>query len=310
MMKILRRPARAQRIRIGDRELLTRGLSNSFWGDVYHRSLTASWPVFFLGYAVFFVTLNALFAALFWLGEAPIANARPDFFADLFYFSIETLATVGYGDMHPRTDYAHLVATLEIFIGMSSLAVFTGLIFTRFSRPRARLVFARDMVLGSHDGQRMLMTRLANARQSFVSEARAEIWYFYDEETRDGRRFRRFAPLALRQHRNPAFALSWLLLHKVDEASPIFGKSAADLEAADAYFIVTFHGFDDASGQQVNIRHSYSYKDVRVGHVFVDILAQGENGSPFIDYRKFHDTIEEASIELDDETAPDDAEEV
>ena len=131
-------------VRIGTREIETRGLAAGFWTDLYHRSLTVYWPAFFASAAAIFIALNAVFAFLFWLGKDPIANASPDLplAMSLFYFSIETLATVGYGDMHPRSDYGHLVATVEIFTGMCFLAVMTGLIFARFSRPRARFIFA------------------------------------------------------------------------------------------------------------------------------------------------------------------------
>jgi inward rectifier potassium channel len=134
------KPARSHIIRIGSREMEARGAPGGFWTDLYHRSMTVYWPVFFGSAAAIFVVLNAVFALLYWLGDQPIANVSPTLPLplSLFYFSIETLATVGYGDMHPQTNYGHLIATVEIFTGMSFLAVMTGLIFARFSRPRAR----------------------------------------------------------------------------------------------------------------------------------------------------------------------------
>ncbi len=121
-------------VRIGNREIITRGLNSGFWTDLYHRSMTVSWPVFFASAALVFIALNGAFALVFFLGHEPIANVPTGSFMDLFYFSIETLATVGYGDMHPQTHFGHVVATVEIFTGMSLLAVMTGLIFARFSR--------------------------------------------------------------------------------------------------------------------------------------------------------------------------------
>ena len=142
---------------IGNREIETHGLDTGFWRDLYHRSLTVYWPVFFGTAAAIFVTLNAVFAFFYWLGDRPIANVSDDLPLSLFYFSIETLATVGYGDMHPQTDYGHLVATVEIFTGMSFLAVMTGLVFARFSRPKARFVFARHPVVTTLNGRPTLM---------------------------------------------------------------------------------------------------------------------------------------------------------
>ena len=132
-------------MRVGARDIETRGLADGFWTDLYHRSMIVYWPVFFGSAAAIFVVLNAMFAFVFWLGDQPVANVSGELPLplSLFYFSIETLATVGYGDMHPQTNYGHVVATVEIFTGMCFLAVMTGLIFARFSRPRARFIFAR-----------------------------------------------------------------------------------------------------------------------------------------------------------------------
>jgi inward rectifier potassium channel len=160
------RPDRFQRVRIGHREVETLGLTPGFWTDLYHRAMTVSWPAFFATAALIFIALNALFAVLYSLGNRPIANVAGQGILDLFYFSIETLATVGYGDMHPQTNYGHFVATVEIFTGMSFLAVMTGLIFARFSRPRARFVFADHPVVTMHEGHPTLMIRLANARHN------------------------------------------------------------------------------------------------------------------------------------------------
>src|SRR6202007_906317 len=126
------------------------------------------WPVFFATAGAIFVMLNAEFAFFYWLADRPIANVSDDLPLSLFYFSIETLATVGYGDMHPQTNYGHLVATVEIFTGMSFLAVMTGLIFARFSRPRARFVFAQHPVVAVRQGQQTLMVRIANARHNTI----------------------------------------------------------------------------------------------------------------------------------------------
>ena len=141
----------------------------------------------------------------------------------LFYFSIETLATVGYGDMHPQTNYGHLVATIEIFTGMSFLAVMTGLIFARFSRPRARFVFAEHPVVGLHQGRPTLMIRVANARNNTISQATARLWLFLVENTSEGTQLRRYYELELERQEHPMFTLSWTLFHVIDDSSPLFG---------------------------------------------------------------------------------------
>jgi len=293
MKKLFSNKPLTRNVSIGERQFVTSGLNSSFWADAFHNSMIASWPAFFLGFAIYFVSMNSLFALLYWLGDDAIANARPESLADMFYFSIETLATVGYGDMHPRTDYAHFIATIEIFAGMSTLAVFTGLIFARFSRPRARVIFATTLTLAQHNGQTMLMARLANARNSSVTEARASIWLLYQEKTAEGNLYRRFVPLPLTQNLNPTFIFSWTLFHRVDETSPIYGMDIAAMRAVDAFFVVIFDGLDDASGQRVNVRQTYQLQDVRFGHVFADILTLTEGGLPHLDYSKIHDTQEQ-----------------
>lgn len=290
---MIRRPNkldRARSVKIGDREFLTKGIDSSFYADAFHNSMVASWPVFFAGFAVYFLAMNLLFATVFWLGGDCIVNARPDSFIDKFFFSIETLATVGYGDMHPGNFYAHSMVGVEIFLGLSTMAVFTGLIFARFARPRARVVFANALTHAQHEGQTMLMARLANERHSSVNEARAEMWIAYSVETAEGRRYRRFAPLKLIHERNPIFALSWTLFHPVDETSPIYGLGPDELAAMDAFFLVVFNGLDDVSGQQLNVRKSYPLSDLRFGHVFSDILIATENGVIHLDYRLIHAT--------------------
>jgi inward rectifier potassium channel len=281
---------RARSVKIGNREFITRGIDSSFYSDAFHNSMVVSWPKFFLGFALYFVTMNLLFAAVFWLGGDCIANARPDSFVDKFFFSIETLATVGYGDMHPANFYAHSMVAVEIFLGLSTMAVFTGLIFARFSRPRARVIFADALTLSSHGGRTMLMARLANERHSSVNEARAEMWMTFSEVTSEGQTFRRFAPLPLVHALNPIFAFSWTLFHPVDETSPLHGLGPDELEEMDAFFLVVFNGLDDVSGQTLNVRKAYPRSEVRFGHVFSDILSSNENGVMQLDYGLIHAT--------------------
>jgi inward rectifier potassium channel len=281
---------KAQKIRVADREFLARGLQPTFFGDLFHQSMRISWPLFFAGFAVYFLTMNLLFATLFHLGGDCIVNARPDSFVDKFFFSVETLATVGYGDMHPGGVYAHLIVTLEIFTGLSTLAVFTGLIFARFARPRARVIFADALALGPHKGQLTLMARLANARHSGVTEAEAELWLIYVEFLPHGRRHVSFRQLPLTQKRNPIFLLSWTLFHPVDEASPLHGRSEEDLREMQARFLLIFNGLDEASGQRLNVRRAYDVPDLRFGHVFSDIVTPpaDKTSRPEVDYRKIH----------------------
>jgi inward rectifier potassium channel len=291
-----KRPPKERRshiVRIGNREMETRGLVGEFWTDLYHRSMTVYWPVFFGSAALIFITLNAIFACLYYLGDRPIANVAENLPLALFYFSIETLATVGYGDMHPQTNYGHLIATVEIFTGMTFLAVMTGLIFARFSRPRARFIFADYPVVAVHQGQPTLMIRVANARNNTISEATARLWLFRLEYTAEGEQLRRYHELKLDRQEHPMFTLSWTLFHTIDEKSPLYGMSDDDLVKADAALTLNVSGIDDSSAQHLHARQLYSYQDIRWHYRYADITSISPQGRLLIDYAKFHDVTAE-----------------
>lgn len=284
---------RSQLIRFGHREIETLGLRQGFWTDLYHRSMTVYWPVFFGTAAAVFIALNAVFAFLYFLGNEPIANVTGEKPLDFFYFSIETLGTVGYGDMHPQTNYGHLIATVEIFTGMCFLAVLTGLVFARFSRPRARFVFADHPVVTAHDGQSTLMIRMANARHNTISRANARLWLIRAERTKEGDQLRRFYELKLDRSNHPMFVLSWMLFHPIDKDSPLHGTTASDLADGDALLVLNVGGVDDSSAQQLYARRVYSYHDIRWRHRYRDITSVSPQGRFLLDYTKFHDTVPE-----------------
>jgi inward rectifier potassium channel len=280
-------------VRVGTREIETVGLADGFWTDLYHRSMGVYWPVFFGSAAAIFIGLNAIFAFLYYLGDKPIANVSPDLPLSYFYFSIETLATVGYGDMHPQTDYGHFIATIEIFTGMCFLAVMTGLIFARFSRPRARFIFAEHPVVATHQGQPTLMLRVANQRNNTISQATARLWLFRLENTAEGHQLRRYYELKLDRNEHPMFALSWSIFHTIDERSPLYGLSAKDLAALDGALTLNVSGVDDSSAQHLYARHVYSHRDIRWRHRYRDITSISPEGRLLIDYSLFHAIVPE-----------------
>jgi inward rectifier potassium channel len=286
-----RSEGKSQLVRFGHREIETLGLSQGFWTDLYHRAMTVYWPVFFGTAAAVFVALNAIFAFFYFLGSDPIANAGGKSPLELFYFSIETLATVGYGDMHPQTNYGHLVATVEIFTGMSFLAVMTGLIFARFSRPRARFVFADHPVVTIHEGQNTLMIRMANARHNTISRASSRLWLIRAERTKEGDQLRRFYELKLDRGEHPMFVLSWMLFHIIDKDSPLHGRTPSELEQGDALLVLNVSGLDDSSAQQLYARRVYPWYDIRWQHRYRDITSISPEGRFLLDYTKFHDVV-------------------
>jgi inward rectifier potassium channel len=280
-------------IGISGRAIETRGLADGFWTDLYHRSMTVYWSTFFGTAAAIFIVLNAVFAFLYWLGNEPVANVASNEPLGLFYFSVETLATVGYGDMHPQTHYGHFIATVEIFTGMSFLAVMTGLIFARFSRPRARFIFANHPVVTIHEGQPTLMIRIANERNNTISQAMARLWLVRMETTAEGSQFRRYYELLLDRSEHPMFMLSWSIFHVIDETSPLYRVTPADLAATDAALTLNVSGVDDNSAQYLYARRLYNHQDIRWQHRYRDITSFSEQGTLVIDYSVFHEILPE-----------------
>ena len=239
-----------------------------------------------------FISFNAVCALLYWLGDHPIANVPDGQYVDYLYFSIETLSTAGYGDMHPQTHYGHFIATVELFTGIFSMSLMTGLIFARFSRPSARLLFADNPVISDHEGELTLMIRLANERHNIIANATARLWLFKNGVSKEGMPYRRFYELPLLRSESPALALSWTLFHVINKDSPLYGLDAAELEAINAGLGLFVSGLDDVAAQTVHARKSYEHSDIRFGHRYAEILQATDDGRLRIDYSRFHETLE------------------
>ena len=286
------RTPKARVVRLGGREVIAEGLYLNFWADISHRCMTASWPAFISGAALVFVAFNAVFASFYWIANQPISNVPGGAYIDYLYFSIETLSTAGYGDMHPQTHYGHFIAAVELFTGIFSMSLMTGLIFARFSRPNARLLFAEHPVISSHEGKPTLMVRLANERHNIIGNATAKLWLLENVVSAEGQSLRRFYELPLVRSDHPALALSWTLYHVLDEESPLYGRNADDLDASNVSLVVVVSGYDVVAAQTVHARKSYDHSDIRFRHRYADILSVSDDGRLRIDYGKFHETLE------------------
>jgi inward rectifier potassium channel len=271
------------------RQFITHGLRRRIWQDLYPLFMTVSWPRVFASFAAFFFVFNLLFAAVYSLQADDIANLNPPGYWGRFFFSVETLATVGYGDMHPQGLFAHIVASTEIFVGLMSLALITGMMFARFSRPKARFLFARYAVIRPLNGSPTLMLRAANARQNIVMEAAARLRLLRDETTPEGFHIRRIHDLPLIRSRHPVFVLGWTLLHVIDAASPLAGATAESMNAADASLLLTIIGTDETTGQSLMATQAYPGSALRWNHGFVDILTTDDDGVAHFDYTRFDD---------------------
>ncbi len=266
------------------------GLPRQPLNDLYHSLLRASWPKLLALLVGLYVLANALFATAYLL-TGGIENARADSFADHFFFSVQTMATIGYGSMAPRTLVAHVLVSAEALVGLLGVALVTGLTFTKFARPTARVIFSRVVVIGPRDGVPSLMFRMANGRTNQIVEAQLSVALARDEVTKEGESIRRFHDLRLARDHSILFALTWTAVHPITEASPLYGATPESLRAAQASLIVSLTGIDDAYAQTVHSRHAYSDDEVLFGHRFVDVIERRPDGRRSIDYRRFHDAV-------------------
>jgi len=274
---------------VGTREVITHGIVRPIFHDLFHHFMTVSWPRLFATLAAFFIVFDLLFGLLYYLVPGCIANLNPAGFAGDFFFSVETLATVGYGEMHPETFYGHSVAMIEIFVGLMSLALITGLMFARFSRPQARFLFTKNAVVRPVAGKPTLIFRAANERQNVVQDASARLRMLRDEITEEGYRIRRIVDLPLLRSQHPMFALGWTIMHVIDDASPLSSETADSLSNSKTAFILSLSGTDENTGQTLMARSEYTSADIRWNSTFHDILEEAPDGTIHVDYSKFHD---------------------
>ena len=261
------------------------------WRDIYRWLLGLSWPQFALFVGAVYVGLNLLFAALYSIDPNSVAGrTSTDWFLDCFFFSVQTLATVGYGHMYPQTLYGHLVSTIEIMTGIFLIAVMTGLIFVRFSRPIARVVFSRSIVVAPLNGKPTLMVRVGNENHHSMVEAEFRIMFSRDEPLIEGGDFRYFYALKLHFDHLTVFPAALTLRHEIDERSPLYGATLESLEAGRALFFVSVVGIDPVIAAEVQTQKDYTWRDIRFGERFVEIYSQHGDGKLTVDYGRIHDT--------------------
>jgi inward rectifier potassium channel len=260
------------------------------WRDIYHWLLTLSWTRFMGVLIAFYLLVNAVFAVLYHAGDHCIAELSPNSFSGAFFFSAETLATVGYGHNYPATFYGHVVATAEIMVGMFGLAVATGLIFVRFSRPVARVVFSDSLVISNFDGEPALMLRVANMRHQAMAQAEFRMTIVRDEKVKEGDVMRRFYPLRLQVERVIVFPVAMTMRHTIDADSPLYGQSMEDLERSDTRVFASVVGIDTVMAAPVQSSRDYTWRQMRFGHRFVEIYNDIDSNRYTVDYGRLHDT--------------------
>ncbi|MEQ9670247.1 ion channel [Coleofasciculus sp. G2-EDA-02] len=274
-------------------DIARKGISHSHWRDPYHLLLTLDWSWFFVLIGGGYILINVVFAVLYLAGGDCIENARPGLFWDAFFFSVQTMASIGYGAMYPRPDctYTNILVTIEALTGLMGLTTATGLMFARFSRPTARVLFSRVAVITVHNGVPTLMFRMANERYNQILEAQLTVSLLRNEITAEGEFMRRFYDLKLVRSQTPIFTLTWTAMHPIDQSSSLFGMTPESLAEAEVEIVVTFTGLDETVSQTIHARHSYIAEEIIWNQRFVDILSRSRDGRRIIDYRRFHDVI-------------------
>lgn len=266
------------------------GLSRFNWRDPYYAVLTVTWTEFFALVLGFYVLANLVFALLYFIVPGSVSGAHPGAFFDYFFFSVETLATVGYGAMTPQNFYGHALSSLEIVFGVVLTAIITGLVFARFSRPRARLMFSDVAVITPYEGKTAVMARVVSERRQGIADANARMMVLREFRTGEGHVMRRFTDLTLQRAYSPIIALSWTLIHVIDEKSPLWGKSEEDFKTHDSRIFLSVGGYDEAISAMIVARKTYPVNKMRFGHAFEDIMSDAEEGRIVLDLNRFHDT--------------------
>jgi inward rectifier potassium channel len=254
--------------------------------DPYHLAVSLSWGGFTLLLLAMWVLLNLVFAALYWAVPADVANMRPGSFSDAFFFSTETLATVGYGVMAPDTLYGHSIAAIETVTGLAFTAIMTGLLFVRFSRARPKIAYAEDVVVTGYNGLPTLMLRVANARATLMSAASARVFVLLAESTSEGGFFRRMHELRLVQSHLPMFVLPWTLMHVIDADSPLAGHTTESLQASGARLFLTLEARDHVLAAVVQDMRDFPAHRIRFGMRFVDSVMLDDQGRATADLRR------------------------
>ena len=283
----------SKRFFIGDRsypEIERIGDPHSYWGDIYHLLLKMPWLSFVSLTSFLYLSANALFALAYSVGGgiATVGENEPEYFLELFFFSVQTMASIGYGAMYPTNLYSHWLVVIESLVGLFFIATTTGLVFARFSLPTARILFSDVAVVAPFNGVPTLMFRTANKRKNYILEAQLWVTLVRDEYSTEGDFMRRFHDIQLVRSHTPVFSLSWTAMHQILPGGLLDGDTLETLRRDRAEIIVTLTGLDETLAQTIHARHTFLAEDIHWDYRFADILLTGKHGRRVIDFNRFH----------------------
>lgn len=263
-----------------------------FWASLslYHTLITTTWPRFFASVSISYLFINTIFATAYWACGPEALNGGGTELGVLrsFFFSIQTFATIGYGHISPVGLLPNVIVTFESVVGLLWLALATGLVFARFSRPTAKIAFSERAVIAPYRGITAFEFRIANERKNQIIELEAKVLFSYFVEEQ-GKRTRRFDSLTLERSKVSFFPLNWTVVHPIDETSPLHGRGEDDLRASEAEFLILLTGIDETFSQNVHARSSYRWGEIVWRAKFGSIYNQpAKNGKLTVDMRRLH----------------------
>lgn len=274
-----------KRLRAGAAPIIRVGRRQRVFRDLYVNLLSMPWLALLPLVTVLYLLINLVFAGLYYMDIAGIENAQS--FVDVYFFSVQTMATIGYGHMAPVKPMANALVTVEALVGFTFVAFITGLTFAKFSRPTANVLFSDKAVISNYEGKPHLKIRLANKRDNSIVDATARLFLLRYGVTKEGFPMRRFIDLPIIRDHMPVLRLTWTIMHPIDEDSPFFGMCQADMEHSDDELFVTIIGLDETLAQTIHTRHSYFPEEIIPGAFFEDVVKRNHD-SVEIDYGKFH----------------------
>ena len=262
--------------------------------SIYHALITMSWRKFNLIVFTYFVIINVFFASCYYFSGMDgligwAAASEKDKFMEAFFFSTQTLSTVGFGRISPGNNISSSIAAIESLVGLLGFALATGLLYGRFSRPVARLIFSKNAIIAPFKEGKAFQFRLANKmRNSQITDMNCRVTVA-KLETENGLKIRRFRPIELELKNIIFFPMSWTINHPINEDSPLWGMSAQDMKDADLEFLISLNGFDDTFSQNVNTRYSYTHEELIYGAKFISVFSTNSKGQTSQDLRKLSD---------------------
>ncbi|EQC51170.1 ion channel [Bacteriovorax sp. DB6_IX] len=259
----------------------------NFLSDLYYHLMNMSWGPFLFLFLILFILLNICFALLY--TAFPSSTTGDGSFLSNLFFSVHTLSTVGYGNISPNGLIGNLISTIEIFTGMLSLAIMTGLIFSKFSIPKSQILFSKNLLLTKYNGVDHLMLRVANVRSNRIMNAKAGMTLLRNEVSPEGISLRKMHNLKLVRTETPIFSLSLTIMHPIDSSSPLYGISSEEILGHQFGLTASLSGLDETIGQSISASNFYTVEDLVINRQFKDILETTKHGDTVIHLDRFHE---------------------